>query len=111
MVEKSYLAKEVTLGLRSEKHEEAGLVNMWERHIPGRGKRLCVCNGHSNYVSGTMQASGTGAKKGVGRGKEDTLGEESSQKLSILADYNDRIKTEVEGVRYGGGGVVKWKRT
>lgn len=67
MVEKSYLAKEVTLGLRSEKCEEASLVNMWERHIPGRGKRLCVRNGHRNYVSGTMQASGTAAKKGVGR--------------------------------------------
>lgn len=98
MVEKSYLAKEVTLGLRSEKCEEASLVNMWERHIPGRGKRLCVRNGHRNYVSGTMQASGTATKKGVGRGKEDTFREESSQKLTILADYNDRIKREFEGL-------------
>jgi len=57
----------VTREPRWEKCEEASLINMQERHIPGRrGRSLCVCN--------RKQARGTAAQKGVGRVKEDAFG-------------------------------------
>ena len=73
VIEKASLIKEVTLELRSKKHEEASLVNMWKRHIPGGGNRsLCVCSRKS--------ASGTAAQNGVVRG---TWATQSAERRSL----------------------------